>query len=382
MSGFATIVHKKFVITFLAQITVSFVYCLLVPTLPLYFSRRGYSEMEIGVLIGSLGLSSLMLRPFVGRFLQKTSEVRFMMVGTFLFTLTSILLIWEPPLGFLLGVRVFQGVACAFFYTAAVTFVAHHSPEGRLGQSISYYYLGFHIALVLAPSLGISIINALDFRWLFAFCALLSFLSLLLTLVLRKTPFDPASEGQRGEDAFLSRQAIPAAIVVFFASMTYGGIGAFFPLFAIEKGMSNPGHFFSTFAATVIVGRSIGSRMLDLYSRRAVIGPCLGAYVAALGLLFFFENPTMFLVSAAIWGLGHALLFPALIAHTLETTAPLRGPAMGTILAFDDLGIGLGPVVMGLLLPWTGFHKMFLLLALLGIFNLVYFRFLVRKKIL
>jgi hypothetical protein len=80
MSGFATIVHKKFVITFLAQITVSFVYCLLVPTLPLYFSRRGYSEMEIGVLIGSLGLSSLMLRPFVGRFLQKTSEVRFMMV--------------------------------------------------------------------------------------------------------------------------------------------------------------------------------------------------------------------------------------------------------------------------------------------------------------
>lgn len=53
-----------------------------------------------------------------------------MVAGTFLFTLTSFFLIWKLPLGFLLGVRVLQGVACAFFYTAAVTFVANHSPEG------------------------------------------------------------------------------------------------------------------------------------------------------------------------------------------------------------------------------------------------------------
>lgn len=145
-------------------------------------------------------------------------------------------------------------------------------------------------------------IRAFDFRWLFGLCTLLSFLSLLVTAVLKEPPHDPPAEDSPGKDLFLSRKAIPVALVVFFASMTYGAVGAFFPLFALEKGMNNPGHFFSTFAATVIVGRSVGSRVLDQYNRKAVIAPCLGAYVLALSLLFVFENPTMFLVSAAIWG--------------------------------------------------------------------------------
>lgn len=68
------IFHRKFVLTFFAQITVSFVYCLLVPTLPLSLSRRGFSEMQIGILIGSLGLSSMILHPFVGSLLQKTRK--------------------------------------------------------------------------------------------------------------------------------------------------------------------------------------------------------------------------------------------------------------------------------------------------------------------
>lgn len=151
MPGLTTIVHKKFITTFFAQITVSFVYCLLVPTLPLYFSRRGYSEMEIGVLIGSLGLSSLVLRPFVGRFLQKTSEVRFMMAGTFLFTLTSILLTWEPPLGFLLGVRVFQGVACAFFYTAALKSYLWNAEKTFVLQSLTPYFTNPRKELTRSP---------------------------------------------------------------------------------------------------------------------------------------------------------------------------------------------------------------------------------------
>ena len=57
-----------------------------------------------------------------------------------------------------------------------------------------------------------------------------------------------------------------------------------------------------------------------------------------------------------------------------------RGPAMGTFTAIADLGTGLGPVMMGLILNWTHYRIMFLCLALVGITNFLYFQFFVRKK--
>lgn len=53
---------------------------------------------------------------------------------------------------------------------------------------------------------------------------------------------------------------------------------------------------------------------------------------------------------------------------------------MGTFLALDDLGVGLGSVIMGIVLRLTNYPVMFLSLAFTGVINLSYFYFFVRKK--
>jgi len=78
-----------FLLVFLAQFTFTFVFHILIPTLPIYLSRLGSTETEIGVLIGIFFFSSLVLRPFVGRALLKTPEKTFMIAGALLFALTS-----------------------------------------------------------------------------------------------------------------------------------------------------------------------------------------------------------------------------------------------------------------------------------------------------
>jgi len=55
------------------------------------------------------------------------------------------------------------------------------------------------------------------------------------------------------------------------------------------------------------------------------------------------------------------------------------GPTMGTFQALTDLGMGLGPVMMGIVIQSTSYSIMFLCLAFMGIINLIYFHFLVRK---
>jgi predicted MFS family arabinose efflux permease len=52
---------------------------------------------------------------------------------------------------------------------------------------------------------------------------------------------------------------------------------------------------------------------------------------------------------------------------------------MATFTAFSDLGMSLGAVIMGIILQATSYPIMFLCLALVGILNLSYFYFLMRK---
>ena len=70
-----------FILVFLAQLTFIVVCHILIPTLPVYLSRLGSKETEIGVLIGSFGVSSLVFRPFVGRGLLRIPEKTFMIMG-------------------------------------------------------------------------------------------------------------------------------------------------------------------------------------------------------------------------------------------------------------------------------------------------------------
>jgi predicted MFS family arabinose efflux permease len=99
-----------------------------------------------------------------------------------------------------------------------------------------------------------------------------------------------------------------------------------------------------------------------------------------MALLAFSKTLPMFVLVAIIWGMGNALLYPMLITIALERGGSDRGPAMGTYTAIADLGTGLGPAMMGLILNWTNYRVMFLCLAFVGVINFLYFQFYVRKK--
>src|SRR4030042_1887005 len=109
------ILNRSFVIAFFAQFAMISVFYLLIPTLPIYLSRLGSNEVEIGFLIGVFTLSSVALRPFVGRALLKIPEKTFMIAGTLLFAFTSVAYLFAPPFWPFLIVRLFQGIGFAFF---------------------------------------------------------------------------------------------------------------------------------------------------------------------------------------------------------------------------------------------------------------------------
>jgi len=374
------ILNRDFILCWFAQLALAFVFSSLIPTLPIYLSRSGSNETEIGILIGVFAVSSLILRPFVGRALLTIPEKNFMIVGALLFVLTSVAYLRMPPFWPLLIVRVFQGIAFAFFQTASFTLVANISSESHRGQSLSYLFLANNTSGALGPSLGMFFINRFSFALLFLVCSGLSLGALFISLRLGRRQIVPSQDSSIEDGFFLSRKALPPSIVSSFALFTWGALGAFFPLYAIHHDVTNPGFFFTTIAIMLILGRSLGGKILDRYSKDEVILPSLFAYVISMVILAFSKTLPMFTLVAVIYGIGHAFLIPALTVYALDRVGSSPGPAMGTLTAISDLGICLGPVIMGIIVHSSSYPIMFLCLALTNLINVNYFYFFLRKK--
>ena len=369
---------RDFILCFFAQFTFTFVIFSLIPTLPIYLSRLGSKEVEIGALIGSSAVASLVLRPFVGRALLKISEKRFMTIGALFFASASIAYIFAPPFWLFLIVSVLQGIGFALFTTASFTLIAKISAGAHMGQSLSYFILAFTTSSALAPPMAMFLINGFSFIFLFLVCLGLSLCSLFITHQLGRGPVVPLQEPSTEDGFFLSRRSLQPSIIAFCPFFIWGALTTFFPLYAISHGVTNPGLFFSTVAVTLILSRVFGGKILDLYRRERIILFCITPYIIGMILLAFSKTLFMFILVAVIYGIGPAFLIPALMACALDRGGS-PGPTMGTFNALTDLGMSLGPVMMGIVIQSTSYSIMFLWLAFMGLLNLTYFYFLVRK---
>jgi len=374
------IFSRDFILCSFAQFTFQSAFTILVPTIPIYLSRFQAKEAEIGFLIGVFSFSSLILRPIVGSALLNVSERKFMIAGALLYVFSSVAYLLAPPFWPLFAVRIFHGIGLALFNTSIFTLVVNITPAMHRGQLTSYFYLSGNMAGALGPYFGMVLINQYNFVVLFLACTGLSLCSLLVTMKLGKRKGISLENKRLKIQTILGRKALPPSIIAFMLNIIWGTLCAFFPLHALRHGVSNPGIFFFFIAITLILGRALGGKILDTYNRKKLLIPCLIAIIISLAILTFSTTLPMFILVAVILGTGWALLYPSLLIYVIESAGSVRGPAMGTFTGLADLGAGIGPMIMGVILQWTSYPTMFLCLTLIGVINFLYFYYAIGEK--
>ena len=374
------ILTRDFILICFAQMVFTAVFFALMPTIPIYLSRQGIREAEIGVLVGVFIVASLVMKPFVGRALLRIPERKFLIAGSLVTAVCCIGYPVAPPFFPLFVLRTVQGVGFAFFFTAAFTWVFNRTPSAHHGEAVSYFYVASNVATALAPAVGMFLINQFDFNVLFLGCAAFSLFSLFVTLRLKESQGAPVESPPVKNQSFLNREALPLGIMGFVSNNIWGAMNAFFPLFAVSHGVANPGIVFTVFAAFLMLGRGFGGKILDTYPKDKIVAPCLAAQMVAMITLALSTTLPMFLVAGAILGMGNAFLYPVMMTSAIERAGASRGPAVATFTAFTDLGTGTGAVLMGVIVEWTSYPTMFFCLACMSLMNQFYFNFFVKKK--
>ncbi|MBP7529135.1 MAG: MFS transporter [Syntrophorhabdaceae bacterium] len=367
------IMTRDFVLGFLAFFIFFVANFALTPTMPIYLKTLGSSAREIGGLVGIFGIASLVCRLLVGAALRKYPEKRVMMFGAVLFAFTFLAFIALRPFWPLLAVRFFQGVAFSCMDTAAIAYVISAVPLAYRTRAISYIFLAPSLAMTVAAPFGMLLMNRYGFTVLLFTGTALSACAFFFSLSLSgRGTIAPGKEPPVKNTLLFEWKIIAPAITSFLQYVVWSSVSAFFPLYAVQCGVRNPGLFFSAMAFMMIMGRIFGGKVFETWRKERIIVTFMLMSMAALVILSLSRTLPMFIFVGLLWGIAAAFVFPTCMAYALDYAGASGGTALGTYQAFTDLGMALGPVVTGIMIPLAGYRKMFLCLAFICILNLCY----------
>jgi len=370
---------KDFAFIWLANFFIFLGFQMTLPTLPIFVKELGGSDQLVGLIVGIFTFSALLFRPYAGHALETKGRGRVYLFGLLLFIISVGTFGFMTSMVMLFVMRIIQGVGWGFSTTASGTIATDLIPPKRRGEGMGYYGLSGNLALAFGPALGLSLVGVISFKTLFLSSAALGVIALLLSMNIKykKVAQSPHRTKVARFDV-LEKSAINPAIILFFITLTFGGIASFLPLHAVEKGVAGIEMYFIFYAAFLMLSRIFAGKIYDKRGDLYVIPPGVLLVFSAMLLLAWLPNTVTLMVAGSLYGFGFGMIQPALQAWAVDKAeANRKGMANATFFSFFDLGVGIGAIVFGQIAFLFGYKYIYIVSAVSAIVALMYYLYLV-----
>lgn len=347
---------------------------------PLFIREVGGGEATIGLVLGVGTAASVALRPLVGLALDRLGRRPVLLAGGFLNACSYLPFLTVTEVGVWLYVWcTLHAIVWGALFAAYFTYAADLTPASRRAEGIAVFGVAGMSANGIGPVLGEAIIADAGFPTFFLVASGFALLSLALTPLVPRRPRMLAAVTTVAPSALgdLMRAARhPGLPVVLVATMLLGVAinAAFFFVapYTRDLGMARSGSFFGAYAATSVVIRLFGRRILDVLGPHRVSVPAFAVFAIGLGGLAFLPAPGLLILCGIACGAGHGTLFPVLNALAIaRAPAHLQGTVVSLHTAALDFGAVVGTPLCGLVAELLGWRVMFLLMGVASLAGLV-----------
>lgn len=330
---------------------------------PFYILELGGNELIVGLTAGGFAIASLIMRPLAGWILDKKSRSWITIWGIALLILISLLLMLVPILGVAVFLRIISGPVLSGAHTASATNACDTIPQNRFGEGIGYLGLGNSLATALGPALGLAIIAGLGFRELFTVSIAVLVLAALIVrgFKFKKIERTGSPEGRERIKltSLFNADALPASVVMLFASAPFGAVSVFIALYGEQYNLGHGAVFFILVAVGTGSMRLLSGRLADKKGERPMVAAGNSSFFLALVLLLF-NSGACYYISGLLFGIGFGVTIPALNAMAMRIIPPeKRGSAASTFHGAYDVSSGLGGLIAGVLVTYWGYRPMF-----------------------
>lgn len=371
---------KNFTMNFIINFLINLNMYLLIVIIAVYAQKQFHvSDSTAGLIAGLFIVGSLIGRFVMGKYINTLGPRKVLIIGTLLFTLTSALYFVETSAIFLIIVRLLNGFSFGVCTTSTGSVAGYIAPESKRGQSISLFSLSLVVGAAVGPFLGLLFYNNYSIEVIFAINIILSIVAFICSLIL-KVPFEtkPIPEDEKGFKLshFMAKEALPIAIVVFIAGLSYSAILNYINVFATQRDLvTASSYFFIVYAIVSIFSRPLSGKLMDTYNENAVMYPSIIFNAVCFLLVAFSHSAWMLLLAGALLGIGYGNVTS--ISQTISVKVVPKDKiarATSTFFIGLDLGLGFGPYFLGLFTGKIGLGNMYLGIAILMFITiLIYF---------
>lgn len=353
---------------------------------PLRGHDLGATNTAIGIVMGAYMLTAMVFRPWAGQIIAKVGPIKILRIILIINGIALIIYGFTELEGYFVA-RVMQGVCTAFFSMSLQLGIIDALPEKHRSEGISLYSLFSTLPTLIGPLIAVSLWNnenmgvfaivmiviALS-TGIFGYSATFSDVASDEKPVVEKAPFN----GLTVFGQFFKNPALfKSGLIMIIASIVFGAITTFIPLFTVQYGFANAGIYLTIQAIAVVLSRFYLRKFIPsdgLWHPKfmlKVLGILmLAAIIVAFGPYIYIG---VFYGSAILIGIAQAMIYPTLTSY-LSFVLPRAGRNMllGLFIACADLGVSLGGAMMGPISDLVGFKWMYLICGMLVLIIMVY----------
>lgn len=361
-------------------------YTLIVTVTIFTIDKYHASESMGGLAAGIFIIGMLFGRLASGRVIDHLQPKKVLLFGIIFSIVTVSLYFAIHSLLILMIVRLLHGIAFGLSSTATGTISSRIIPEKRKGEGIGYYALSVTTASAIGPFCGIILNQQFGFQSIFIVSLIVIIVALIVALLIKGLPKVSVqtsnTEKITGVAAYIQKEALPISFVIIFIGIAYSSVLSFLTVYTEQINLATASSFFFVvYAVSTFVTRPFTGKIYDNYGENKVMYPVLISFTIGLILLSLTHTSILLLIAAIFIGIGYGTIIPTAQAIAIQQSPTDKiGLATSTFYMFADFGAGIGPFVLGAVIPLMGYRNLYLTMSILVIVSIILYYFIHGKQ--
>jgi predicted MFS family arabinose efflux permease len=362
---------RELVLIILVNLCVFTNHIMSLSTFPFYIQSLGGTEAVAGICAAAFSFVAVIIRPFVGWWLDNGVRRAALIAGLVLMGLAPLGYVFVPVLSVAIAVRMLHGVGLSFSNSTTATVASDVICRPRFAEGMGYFGMATALASAIAPALGLSLMEGFGFNALYAVAAAIAGLGLVLFAFVRAPKVDVPKK-KLDLRTIINRDSLPATVTMLVFMFTFGALENFVAIFAAESSLPSGSIYFLVMSGMLLLVRITLGKLVDQRGEAFFVYSCNAAMLVAFLLLAFVPNAVTYILSAVLAGYAFGGLEPSLQSMAVHTsTEEMRGSANSTFLCGYDIGYGLGGGIAGSLITGLGYSAMWSIVSLACVLSVI-----------
>ncbi|MCF3944347.1 MFS transporter [Oceanobacillus alkalisoli] len=362
---------------------------ILMVTLAMYSIEQFNVSGSIAGLASSIFvLGAVLVRPVAGNLIATVGRKKLLIFGLALFLVMALVYFPVNTIGWMLLIRFVHGFAFGITTTATGTIAVDVIPPSRRGEGLGYFATSNNFAMAIGPFVGLITLQYLSQDMIFVITTGMSIIALVTALFMNVPEIESKYlEKEKRQKRFklsdyFEGSALPISIFMLIVGVANSSILSFISTYAVEINLVDAASFFFVmYAVFLLLSRPVTGRMYDEKGENSVMYPSIALFGIGLVILSQASNGIFLLIAGAIIGVGFGTLQSSAQTIAVSTVPHQRvGLATATFFTFYDLGMGIGPFLLGYLIRVTGFRGLYLAMSVIAFLALPIYYFLHGRK--